>query len=57
MIDIQRQRSEAEIASNYIKLIADACQARDLIRAELSARGLARIWNIDYKTLLGNSCG
>jgi hypothetical protein len=57
LIDIQKQRSESEIASNYIKAIADACQAKDSIRAELSAKGLARIWNVDYKTLLHPSCG
>ena len=57
LIDIQKQRSESEIASNYIKAIADACQAKDSIRAELSAKGLARIWNVDYKTLLLPSCG
>lgn len=57
LIDIQKQRSESEIASNYIKAIADACQAKDSIRSELSAKGLARIWNVDYKTLLHPSCG
>ena len=57
LIDIQKQRSESEIASNYIKAIADACQAKDSIIAELSAKGLARIWNVDYKTLLHPSCG
>jgi hypothetical protein len=57
MMDIQRQRNEFEIANNYIKLISEACQARDFSTAELNARGLARIWNQDYKALLGNSCG
>ncbi|WP_143046350.1 hypothetical protein [Trichormus sp. NMC-1] len=57
LVDIQKQRSESEITSNYIKIIADACQAKDLIRAELNAKGLARIWNVDYKTLLHPSCG
>jgi hypothetical protein len=56
VIDIQKQRSESEIATNYIKAIADACQSKDAIRAELSAKGLARIWNVDYKTLLRSSC-
>lgn len=56
MIEIQKQRSEHEIAMNYQKAIADACQSKDLIRAELSAKGLARIWNVDYKTLLRPSC-
>lgn len=57
LVDIQKQRSESEIATNYIKAIADACQAKDLIRAELTAKALARIWNVDYKTLLRPSCG
>ena len=57
LIDIQKQRSESEIATNYIKAISDACQAKDSIRAELSAKALGRIWNVDYKTLLRPSCG
>jgi hypothetical protein len=57
LVDIQKQRSESEITSNYIKAISDACQAKDSIRAELSAKGLARIWNVDYKTLIRPSCG
>ncbi len=57
LVDIQKQRSESEIATTYIKSISDACQAKDSIRAELSAKGLARIWNVDYKTLLRPSCG
>ena len=57
LIDIQKQRSESEITSNYIKAISDACQVKDSIRAELSAKGLARIWNVDYKTLIRPSCG
>jgi hypothetical protein len=57
LVDIQKQRSESEIATNYIKAISDACQARDSIRAELSAKALGRIWNVDYKTLLRPSCG
>jgi hypothetical protein len=57
MVDMQRQRNEFEIANNYIKLIKEACQARDFITAELTARGLARIWNEDYKDLLRNHCG
>lgn len=56
MMDMQRQRNEAEISSNYIKLISEACQARNFITAELNARGLARIWNQDYKVLLENYC-
>ena len=57
LIDIQKQRSESEIATNYIKAISDACQAKDSIRAELSAKALGRIWNVDYETLLRPSCG
>jgi hypothetical protein len=57
LVDIQKQRSESEIATTYIKSIADACQAKDSIRAELSAKALGRIWNVDYKTLLNPSCG
>jgi hypothetical protein len=57
LVDIQKQRSESEITSNYIKAISDACQSKDSIRAELSAKALARIWNVDYKTLLRPSCG
>ncbi|WP_148279043.1 hypothetical protein [Anabaena sp. 90] len=54
LVDIQKQRSESEIGRDYIKMISEACQAKDSIRAELSAKGLARIWNVDYKSL---SCG
>ncbi|MTJ15845.1 MULTISPECIES: hypothetical protein [unclassified Dolichospermum] len=54
LVNIQKQRSESEIGRDYIKMIADACQAKDLFRAELTAKGLARIWNVDYK---GLSCG
>jgi hypothetical protein len=57
LINIQKQRSESEIATNYIKAISDACQAKDSIRAELTAKALGRIWNVDYKTLLNPSCG
>ena len=57
LVGIQKQRSESEIETNYIKLISDACQAKDSIRAELSAKALGRIWNVDYKTLLNPSCG
>ncbi len=57
LVDIQKQRSETEIATNYIKAIADACQSKDSIRAELTAKALGRIWNVDYKTLLRPSCG
>lgn len=57
LVDIQKQRNESEITSNYIKAISDACQSKDSIRAELSAKALARIWNVDYKTLIRPSCG
>ena len=57
MMDMQRQRNEFEIISNYTKLIKEACQARDFITAELNARGLARILDVDYKVLLENRCG
>ena len=57
LINIQKQRSESEIATTYIKSISDACQAKDSMRAELSAKALGRIWNVDYKTLLRPSCG
>lgn len=57
LIDIQKQRSESEIATNYIKSISDACQAKDSIRAELNAKALGRIWNVNYKTLLNPNCG
>ena len=57
LVDIQKQRSESEIATTYIKSISDACQAKESIRAELSAKALGRIWNVDYKTLLRPSCG
>lgn len=57
LIDIQKQRSESEISSNYIKTIADACQNKDIITAELTAKALARIWSVDYKTLLHPNCG
>jgi hypothetical protein len=45
------------VESGYIKAISEACLAKDIIRAELSAKGLARVWNVDYKTLLRPSCG
>ena len=57
LVDIQKQRSESEITTNYIKAIADACQSKDSVRAELTAKALGRIWNVDYKTLLHPSCG
>ncbi len=57
LVNIQKQRSESEIVTNYIKAISEACQAKDSIRAELTAKALGRIWNIDYKTLLNPSCG
>ncbi len=53
----QSKKTLYDVESGYIKAIADACQSKDLIRAELSAKGLARIWNVDYKTLLRPSCG
>lgn len=56
LVNIQQQRSESEIASNYIKTIADACQNKDIVRAELTAKALGRIWNVDYKTLLHSNC-
>ncbi len=57
MMDMQRQRNEFEIISNYTKQISEACQARNFITAELNARGLARILNVDYKVLLEKHCG
>lgn len=56
LVTIQQQRSESEISSNYIKIIADACQNKDIIRAELTAKALARIWQVDYQTLLRPNC-
>jgi len=56
IVEIQQQRSENEIASIYIKAIADACQTKDLIRAELSAKALARIWAVEYVSLLSHNC-
>ena len=53
----QSKRTLYEVESGFIKAISEACLAKDIIRAELSAKGLARIWNIDYKTLLRPSCG
>ncbi len=52
----QSKKTLYDVESGYIKAIADACQSKDLMRAELSAKGLARIWNVDYKTLLRPSC-
>jgi hypothetical protein len=56
LVDIQRQRSENQIASDYIKAISDACQIKDAIRAELNAKALARVWAVDYKSLLSPNC-
>ncbi|MDK2408585.1 hypothetical protein QHH11_09915 [Aphanizomenon sp. PH219] len=53
----QSKKTLYDVEMGYIKSIADACQAKDRIRVELSAKGLARIWNLDYKTLLHPSCG
>lgn len=53
----QSKRTLYDVESGYIKAISDACQSKDSMRAELSAKGLARIWNVDYKTLLRPSCG
>lgn len=53
----QSKRTLYEVESGYIKAISEACLAKDVIRAELSAKGLARVWNVDYKTLLRPSCG
>jgi len=53
----QSKRTLYDVESGYIKAISDACQAKDIVKAELSAKGLARIWNVDYKTLFRPSCG
>ena len=53
----QSKKTLYDVESGYIKSISEACQTKDIIRAELSAKGLARIWNVDYKTLLRPSCG
>ena len=45
------------VETGFIKAISEACLAKDIIRAELNAKGLARVWNVDYKTLLRPSCG
>ncbi len=45
------------VETGFIKAISEACLAKDVIRAELNAKGLARVWNVDYKTLLRPSCG
>ncbi len=52
----QSKKTLYDVESAYIKAIADACQSKDLMRAKLSAKGLARVWNVDYKTLLHPSC-
>ncbi|WP_434683818.1 hypothetical protein [Pseudanabaena minima] len=53
----QSKRTLYDVESGYIKAISEACLAKDIIRAELNAKGLARVWNVDYKTLLRPSCG
>jgi len=52
----QSKRTLYEVESGFIKAISEACLAKDIIRAELNAKGLARVWNVDYKTLLRPSC-
>lgn len=53
----QSKKTLYDVESGYIKTISEACLAKDIVKAELSAKGLARIWNVDYKTLLRPSCG
>jgi len=53
----QSKKTLYDVESGYIKTISEACLAKDIVKAELSAKGLARIWNVDYKTLLRHSCG
>ncbi|MBD2175327.1 hypothetical protein H6F42_00155 [Pseudanabaena sp. FACHB-1998] len=53
----QSKKTLYDVESGYIKSISEACQTKDIVRAELSAKGLARIWQVDYKTLLRPSCG
>ena len=53
----QSKRTLYDVESGYIKAISEACLAKDVIRAELNAKGLARVWSVDYKTLLRPSCG
>ena len=53
----QSKKTLYDVESGYIKTISEACIAKDIVKAELSAKGLARIWNVDYKTLLRPSCG
>jgi len=53
----QSKKTLYDVESGYIKAISEACLAKDIIRAELNAKGLARVWNVDYKTLLRPSCG
>ena len=57
LIRSQSKRTLYEVESGYIKSISDACQVKDSIRAELSAKALGRIWGVEYKTLLRPSCG
>jgi len=52
----QSKRTLYEVEAGFIKAISEACLAKDIIRAELNAKGLARVWNVDYKTLLRPSC-
>jgi hypothetical protein len=56
LVNIQQQRSESDIVSNYINTIADACKSKDMVRAELTAKALARIWKEDYQSLLNRNC-
>jgi len=53
----QSKKTLYDVESGYIKTISEACLAKDIVKAELSAKGLARIWNVDYKTLFRPSCG
>jgi len=53
----QAKRTLYDVEAGYIKGIAEACQSKDYLRAELNAKGLARVWSItDPKALLSNSC-
>jgi hypothetical protein len=57
LVSAQSKRTLYEVESGYIKAISEACQVKDSLKAELSAKALSRIWNVDYKTLLRSSCG
>jgi hypothetical protein len=57
LVSAQSKRTLYEVESGYIKAISEACQVKDSLKAELSAKALSRIWNVDYKTLLRPSCG